>query len=328
MEKNLKKSTSSEIESLLKIITNGLFNMRNSLDESKLQRFFDNLRRGMLAQKAHATKNNENFDRVDKVIDSYEAMIKEKGIINEIKTSGMSQKEFLEAHREAILGDHKRKYNMSDLYNETLIKKANKWTDRKRVMLNPNDFGVEYHYLDSTGKKITITDLGSLEYQEWNDIRYSLNLYRVQRKSESGLDYDCKVLSNIIIPEMSQDEYKNAVLNELLSENNISLSNCGGYIGEIIRKPKEDTLDIVGGEKQDENSYEYRVNNSYVLAYDATAVSAAIDFKRNEDRITENIAKANKQKQQEQKSETGNKKNTNEQKTKSAEQSYDGIAGR
>ena len=91
MEKNLKKSTSSEIESLLKIITNGLFNMRNSLDESKLQRFFDNLRRGMLAQKARATKNNENFDRVDKVIDSYEAMIKEKGIINEMEAGGTSK---------------------------------------------------------------------------------------------------------------------------------------------------------------------------------------------------------------------------------------------
>ena len=39
----------------------------------------------------------------------------------------------------------------------------------------------------------------------------------------------------IIIANMEDPKYRNAVIEELFSDNNLMLSKCNGYIGDIIR---------------------------------------------------------------------------------------------
>ena len=294
MEKDIKNSRNSEIESSVKIITNSLYNMRKNLDSIKIQRIFSVFRDRIKTRKEKSGEYSDVYDRILKIMDSYENLLNDEGVLNEIIYSNISQKEFLEIHKEQILGDHKRKYDMSGLYNENLISRLNRWSERKKVAFKPNDYGVSYTYQDNTGKTFTITDLGALNYEEWNTVQSSINAYRVECMSGKNKLFEHKVLTQIVIPMMSNEKYKQAVLNELLSENNILLSNCGGYIGEIVEKPKVNFSDMVGTESQDINGYEYRVSDSYILYYDSTVVSASIDFKKREDRVAQDIAKANK----------------------------------
>ena len=102
-------------------------------------------------------------------------------------------------------------------------------------------------------------------------------MYKVQKEQENGEFSEDYVYSNILIANMDEPEYREAVLDELLSDNNIGLSNSGGYVGEIALEPREGKDDKLYTEKQKDGRYTYRVSENYVLAYEEEAVTAAIN---------------------------------------------------
>ena len=76
---------------------------------------------------------------------------------------------------------------------------------------------------------------------------------------------------------MENPKYRETVFDELLNENNISLSNSCGYVGEIINTPLEQKQEGIGTEKMlDGGTYLYNIGNGYSLMYDAKDVTATI----------------------------------------------------
>ena len=75
---------------------------------------------------------------------------------------------------------------------------------------------------------------------------------------------------------MDDVQYRDAVLEELLSDDNILLSNCNGYIGEIELDPKEKEPE----EQQLETStrFKYRIDNKYIISYNSTPLTAVIEY--------------------------------------------------
>ena len=81
---------------------------------------------------------------------------------------------------------------------------------------------------------------------------------------------------------MDNPEYKYAVLSELLSYNNIELSNSEGYIGEIRNVPNDSEKFEVESERENSRNYEYRVNDKYMLVYDSTDLDAVMRYRSRE----------------------------------------------
>lgn len=88
---------------------------------------------------------------------------------------------------------------------------------------------------------------------------------------------------------MDNPEYRDAVLSELLGENNISLSNAGGYIGMISRqnnKLARREQETVAG------VYTFRINDKYCIEYDSEDLSAVMLYQSE-------LQKQNKEKREE-----------------------------
>lgn len=76
----------------------------------------------------------------------------------------------------------------------------------------------------------------------------------------------------------TRKEYKQAIVDELLSRENIKLSNSKGYIGEIVRNDSENGVKP-GEERKEPGIYQYGVSEKFCLQYsreDAIAVSACV----------------------------------------------------
>lgn len=110
---------------------------------------------------------------------------------------------------------------------------------------------------------ISIQAIGTLNFKHPTGLADYITKYRVKR--ENGM---AEVYSSIIAPDMQEDElYRQAVLDVLLSENNIKLSNCDGYIGtieEIDHTDKED----------------YVINSKYCLNSEITEATAVHEYAR------------------------------------------------
>ena len=135
-------------------------------------------------------------------------------------------------------------------------------------------------YENDEGRKFIITAQGLLMYEEWNGIDSYVDMYRIQQEIEPGTDqyWDDIVYTNILINEMSDEHYKELVLNELLDRDNIKGAKCGGYIGEIVKQKAVDEDDTIHSERRSRNAYLYRIDDEYVLKYDATDVTASMNM--------------------------------------------------
>lgn len=194
--------------------------------------------------------------------------------------NGTYQK-FDKLYKESILGDNKRKYDMSSLIDEDLVLSQN---GKRLYRYNKLDkYPEPMQYVDSLGRKIQIQRLGILNFVEPNGVEDYVENYNVLIKQDGQVcSYD--VFSNINIYDMSTNkEYQMAVLDELLSKNNITLSNSNGYIGKIEQNNSPDK-DKAEKEKKTKYDYTYTINDDYQLAYDATAASAVAIYARENDK--------------------------------------------
>jgi len=190
--------------------------------------------------------------------------------------NGTYQK-FDELYKESILGDNKRQYDMSSLIDDGLIASQNgrKMYQYKKLNQNPQLF----EYVDSLGRKIQIGKTGTLAFYQANQIEDYIENYRVSIEQDGEINiYD--IFSNINIYKMSTDKkYQMAVLDELLSRNNITLSNSYGYIGEIEQN-NEHNENAEVREKKSKYGYTYILDDDYQLSYDAITSSAVAIYAR------------------------------------------------
>ena len=215
------------------------------------------------------------------IIDSFFEIVGQPEVNVAIRTRKLTKEEFIEKYQEKILGDNKRKYSMNDLYSDGLVEKDTAKPYSKKTIFIPAREKIEHSFSDESNETVKITFLGTLYFKEWNGTRGSINKYKIQRKNKENDFPEEDVYTDIIMPKMEEPEYRKAVFNELLSYNNIKLSNCGGYIGKIEQAPRNFMDNSESREVQDSYGYSYRISDKYILHYDATEVTAAINFQEN-----------------------------------------------
>lgn len=108
----------------------------------------------------------------------------------------------------------------------------------------------------------TITPLGIVTHKEWTGLEDwgGLTYYQINRRDSHGKEHVHKVFSHIDIGKMETDlDYRRAVIYELLDENNMTKTNCGGYIGSIQTATEGQSLEDT-----------VKVNEKYSLVFDST----------------------------------------------------------
>lgn len=221
---------------------------------------------------------SKEYRRLKEILTKIHRILKDEQTIKKIQSGEISKNTFLKQYSEEIFGDEKRKYNMRDLYCSDIIAKDKSTNPKFRLAYKTSSSKEEHFYKDSKGTIISIKHLGDLFYEEFNGVRSDIAKYKIKKGITPGEYEERIVYSRINISMMEKEEYRTAVLEELLSENNIRLSGCEGYIGEIKPIPMKDNDNQVSEEHIETYSYSYRVNNEYDLIYEAAPISAVINY--------------------------------------------------
>lgn len=181
---------------------------------------------------------------------------------------------------EKLLGDEKRKYNMSRLFSKDLIDPSsmsyNSIAPQKRASIE---------LPDGHGGTISITHTGTLSYVPLI-VRESIDEYSIEKTLSDSSVQQYTVYSHIDLNRLKEDsftEYRQIVVDELLSQNNIELSNAGGYVGKVIDTPeplKGLEPDKEKKEKFSNGFYRYQYNKHMALEFDSQELSAVKIFSR------------------------------------------------
>lgn len=275
-----KKNRGMTPKTLVKFIISTCFARISSLDFERMCRMKEPLKKMLLNERKSHPGEDEKYDRLDEIIDGFFEYIKNPKIIEKIKSNRLTKAQLEELILTDVANLPKRKYDMSDLYRNDLIavdvsgslKRKAEFIDKK---------GQTHEYIDSKSRKIIITNIGQIVYEEWGGIRASLSVYRIQKQFDDGRVSNDFVCSSIAISQMHIPKYREAVLGELLSDENIHKGKVGPYIGRISREKKQNVQDLPHTQKQNANRYSYRIDDEYVLEYDATELTAVIETVRN-----------------------------------------------
>lgn len=205
------------------------------------------------------------------------------GVRQMIIENNVTARQFISKFGEKILGDNKRKYDMSDRFREDMISYRGENSTNKDIQYVPRKESSEFVFDDMEGNELSIMPIGELHYKAWNGLRNQITKYRITRKIEEGLYTTYEVYTNISIARMEDLEYREVVLNELLGQNNIELSNAGGYIGRIIRSNRVGSNFKVGEQKEIAGDYFYKINKDYMILYDSEELAATVLQKKKEE---------------------------------------------
>lgn len=222
---------------------------------------------------------DEHYDDLVRIVLKFINYLRNSTITQDIPAKELTKTDFLERVKTEALGIPKRQYDMSAMYNPDLLARESKDSEFRKVRIFLTNRGTYHDFYNEEGYPTRIIDLGQIGYKGWGGGSFYLSIYQIDKLRKSGEITSDIVCSSISIPEMSNPEYRKAVLEELLSDENIRSSNAGSYIGTIEKSKKRDDDDKIHTERQNANGYSYRVSDNYVLAYDpaeATAVMQAI----------------------------------------------------
>ena len=228
----------------------------------------------------HSNPNrDEHYDNLVRIVLKFMEYLRNSTIAQDITEKELTKTDFLERVKTEALDIPKRQYDMSSMYNPDLLARESKDSEFRKVRIFLTNRGIYHDFYDEEGYPTRIIDLGQVGYKGWGGGSFYLSIYQIDKLRKSGEITSDIVCSSISIPEMSNPEYRKAVLEELLSDENIRSSNAGSYIGTIEKSKKSGDDDTIHTERQNSNGYTYRVSDNYVLAYDpaeATAVMQAI----------------------------------------------------
>ncbi len=199
----------------------------------------------------------------------------------------LSGREIIKRYGDLIFGDGK-KYDVSELIDTDLITETN---GTKNIVYAAIDRkkGHSVNIHTSTESEVMITESGALAYQNSNEENVRLMQYEIRRKNDFGKPVQTRVLSDIDLKLIAVDkEYREAVL-ELLSDNNIELSNVGEYIGVIApRRPGDLAVGKSNAKKmKQDGALIYNVNNKYVVVKSADQATASYLFYREKELYTD-----------------------------------------
>lgn len=220
--------------------------LRNSkLSTDKLERRVESMRRTL-------KDNHEDIARLDAI---------ERRIRSIIDNTGKDQfsEEEIDIIMRQELGLEIREYDKSHLVNLEL-------GEIESVTPHPVKEPKPYTFGDTT-----ITKIGFLTYKDWMGMEdlAGLPYYKIDRQTQSGKVYTYKVFSHINIGLMDSDkDYRAAVIDTLLDENNMTKTNCGGYIGSIETVAE-------GSGLQDT----VKANSRYSLVFDSTDATAVVKLR-------------------------------------------------
>lgn len=254
------------------LIQNSIRTMKRGPES--LYRLYEGYKKLIENQIRSTPENEEECRELLEILEKTYRMLSDPEVADIIIKNNVTHKQFISKYGEKILGDNKRKYDMSDRFNPSLIAYQDREIDARKVKYIPEE-GIEHIYLDEEGKEVSIQEIGKLYFEEWNGVKSSVSKYRVIKQLAEGAHQTSEVFSNIKIIEMEDPEYREAVLGELLSKNNIELSKTGGYVGEITDVPTSERLKV-GGEKIIAGDYFYRVNPQYMITYHSEEIAAAM----------------------------------------------------
>lgn len=240
-----------------------------------------------------AEKAKETEERL-MLLDKTYKMFSNPEIRQIIIDSNAREDDILEKYGEKILGDNRRNYNMSSMFNKSLIGTVNTQYGEKSNMKyiskekNSDSNAKEYRFVDAEGKKISISCIGALHYRTSFGVAKDVCRYRINRQIDGSIFTSDEVFGSISIPDMENPEYRDVVFSELLGENNLYLSNAGGYIGTISRQKNE----LANGEQNIiAGIYTYRINDKYCLEYDSEDLSAVMLYQKEQQEQSKNNRK-------------------------------------
>lgn len=267
--------------SLVKFMIATCFSRISSLDFSKIERMKEPFKIMLANERKNHPGEDDKYDKLDEIADGFFEYIKDPDIVEQIISKKLSKTKLEELVLMNVANIPKRKYDMSDLYRQDLIASSSYEPSRRKSKVISQKRGQTYEYIDDNGRRVLITDVGKIGYEEWSGIQAGLSIYQIQKEQENGSFSSDLVCSSIAISDMDNLKYRKAVLNELLSDENIHNAKVGPYIGRISKEKKHDPHDLPHTEKQNANGYYYRIDDEYILEYDSTELTAVIEAVRN-----------------------------------------------
>lgn len=234
----------------------------------------------------------EDYSKILEMFDRFYKVVTDEKVRNKVRSEIILDKEFTRLYGNRILGEFKRKYDMSHKYLEgSIAKKQGLYGKTKSDIDFDDNIGEIYPFNNDDGEFINIQQTGELTYTnafgvEGNKImRYKV---RIPNGNDKFKEY--VVFSDIDLDKMKlDDEYREAVLGELVNENNLEFSNCRGYIGSI-KESRNNLVQMQPGEQREESiygDYEYQVTRNYELIYTSEEVSAVMEYQLEKDKDKE-----------------------------------------
>ncbi len=267
----------STVESLVRLLVTTCYSRINLSDASKLDNLKKQFKEMLSMEESKYQTEHQKYDYLRNVIDLFFDYITEERIVAQIKNGKLSKKDLESNFLADIMSVPKRKFDMKDLYRSDLIASIGKGSNTKNVKMSFKNNGQEHVYIDTNGKHFKLTDIGSILYEEWGGIKSDLTIYQLEKEQQNGKISKDLICTRIIISEMENPKYRKAVLEELFSDDNIHKSNVGIYIGQIQKRIQSSNKELPHTETQTTNEYTYRLDDEYVLEYDATELSAVVE---------------------------------------------------
>ena len=271
------KNRGSTAESLVRLLVTTCYSRIILSDASKLDKLRKQFKEMISMEESKYQGEIEKYDNLRNIVDSFFNYITDDRVVAQVKSGKLSKKNLETNFLADIMSVPKRKFDMKDLYRSDLIASVGKNSNTKNVKMSFKSNGQEHIYTDTNGKHYKLTDIGSILYEEWGGIKSDLSIYQLEKEKSNGEVSKDLICTRIIISEMGNPKYRKAVLEELFSEENIHKSNAGIYIGQIQKRKQSSDKDLPHTETQTTNEYTYRIDDEYVLEYDATELSAVVE---------------------------------------------------
>lgn len=226
----------------------------------------------------NGTEHNYSADEEKRrILEKCFDMFRNSEIRELIKKGVLGANQVLSIFKERLLGDNKRQYDISSLYDESII--ADRRDGKGKCINFVKEDGMENAFTSLSGETIKIKCIGMLHYKTQLGEESYITKYKVTRPTAGNKAETFEVYSNISIPEMADsDEYREVVLSELLSENNIKLSNANGYLGVIA---EDHSMDI-GAEERNRIRCKYKASHNYILLAETGEMSAVKEYEQRE----------------------------------------------
>ena len=274
---NAGKNNGSTTESLVRLLVTTCYSRINLSDATKLGTLRKQFKEMLSMEERKYQGQQEKYNNLRNVIDLFFDYITDDRVVAQVRSGKLTKKSLETNFLADIMSVPKRKFDMKDLYRTDLIASVGKNSSTKNVRISFKNNGQEHIYTDNNGRSYKLTDIGSIVYEEWGGIKSDLTIYQLEKKLLNGETSKDLICTRIIISEMENPKYKKAVLEELLSEDNIHKSNAGIYVGQILKRKQSNNKDLPHTEHQTTNEYTYRIDDEYVLEYDATELSAVVE---------------------------------------------------